>query len=505
VKKLLLFVASIFAFVIFTPTAHAASEFVWTQWTWNAMDDGYFIGCESRRIPTNPWNGQQILPNSNQRYANLQGVNMSCADLSGIDFYGAVVGGVTWNGSNLNGTNWGGSQYNGQSFVCVTAANSNLTSSINWYNKNAGMITSTFAGYGKRAVNYSQGNAASCSVPYVAALPTTTTLAPTTTIATTTTTTVAPTTTTTTVAPTTTTTTVAPTTTTTTVAPTTTTTSTITTIPSTTTTTIAPISPISGITINVTTLTSTEWRMEVCMNASASTIRFEQSAPIQQMVLNDFRGVWRFPPSALSTYYTYNSCALGGTVSSFQGRASEGYAPGQSITLNATFTHMGSNFFATKVITIPTTTTTTTSVPVVQQQAPAAPAQPTKPQAPAVPVLPAKPVAPATPVQPPAVQTPTATLPKAQPPVVQAPAIPLKPKWKYVYKKVLQTVYSNVRTGAICRDGSLSTATHNGACSGHGGVKKLIYLPPKKVYVNKKHKCYFNTKTNQYTSNCVVV
>ena len=240
------------------------------------------------------------------------------------------------------------------------------------------------------------------------------------------------------------------------------------------------------------------------MNASASTIRFEQSAPIQQMVLNDFRGVWRFPPSALSTYYTYNSCALGGTVSGFQGRASEGYAPGQSITLNATFTHMGSNFFATKVITIPTTTTTT-SVSVVQQQAPAAPAQPTKPQAPAVPILPAKPVAPATPVQPPAVQTPTATLPKAQPPVVQAPAIPLKPKWKYVYKKVLQTVYSNVRTGAICRDGSSSTATRNGACSGHGGVKKWIYLPPKKVYVNKKHKCYFNTKTNQYTSNCVLL
>jgi hypothetical protein len=152
-----------------------------------------------------------------------------------------------------------------------------------------------------------------------------------------------------------------------------------------------------------------------------------------------------------------------------------------------------------------TPTTTTTSVPVVQQQAPAAPAQPSKPQTPAAPVLPAKPVAPATPVQPPAVQTPTATLPKAQPPVVQAPAIPLKPKWKYVYKKVLQTVYSNVRTGAICRDGSSSTATRNGACSGHGGVKKFIHLPPKKVYVNKKHKCYFNTKTNQYTSNCVVV
>jgi hypothetical protein len=187
-KKILAFVISIFAFIIFTPNVNAATNFIWTKWTWDAMDDGYFIGCESRRIPTNPWNGQQILPNSNQRYANLQSVNMSCADLSGIDFYGAVVGGVTWNGSNLNGTNWGGSQYNGQSFVCVTAANSNLTSSINWYNKNAGMITSTFAGYGKRAANYSQGNSSACSVPYVdATIVTTTTLTPATTLAPTTT------------------------------------------------------------------------------------------------------------------------------------------------------------------------------------------------------------------------------------------------------------------------------------------------------------------------------
>jgi hypothetical protein len=144
---------------------------------------------------------------------------------------------------------------------------------------------------------------------------------------------------------------------------------------------------------------------------------------------------------------------------------------------------------------VPTTTTTTTIVaPVVQQQAPAAPV------APAQPAKPAAPVAPAIPVQPPAVQAPTATLPK-----VQTPAIPPKPKWKYVYKKVLQTVYSNVRTGAICRSGKISTATRNGACSGRGGVKKWIYLPPKKVYANKKHKCYFNTKTNKYTKNCKLV
>lgn len=28
------------------------------------------------------------------------------------------------------------------------------------------------------------------------------------------------------------------------------------------------------------------------------------------------------------------------------------------------------------------------------------------------------------------------------------------------------------RTGAVCNDGSTSTATGSGACSGHGGVKE---------------------------------
>jgi hypothetical protein len=165
--------------------------------------------------------------------------------------------------------------------------------------------------------------------------------------------------------------------------------------------------------------------------------------------------------------------------------------------------------------TISTTTTTTIAAPVVQQQAPskpiapAAPAQPAKPQAPAAPVkpiVPAAPVLPATPVPAqPQPQTPTATLPKVQSPAVQTPAIPPKLQWKYVTKKVLQTVYSNVRTGAICRSGKISTATRNGACSGHGGVIKWLTLPPKKVYVNKKYKCYLNIKTNQYTTNCVTV
>lgn len=97
------------------------------------------------------------------------------------------------------------------------------------------------------------------------------------------------------------------------------------------------------------------------------------------------------------------------------------------------------------------------------------------------------------------------TVPIVLPKITPSKPVSTKPQWKYVTKKVLQTVYSNVRTGSICRDGSSSTATRNGACSGHGGVKEFIYLPPKKVYVNKKYKCYFNNKTNQYTKNCVVV
>ena len=127
--------------------------------------------------------------------------------------------------------------------------------------------------------------------------------------------------------------------------------------------TTPPTSTISGVTINVTTLTSTEWRMEVCMNASTSTIRFEGSAPIRQLVLNDFSGVRNSGSLPLSMNYTYNSCAAGGNVSSWAGRASEGYAPGQALTLTATFTHMGSNFSATKTITIPPSTATPTPSP----------------------------------------------------------------------------------------------------------------------------------------------
>lgn len=109
------------------------------------------------------------------------------------------------------------------------------------------------------------------------------------------------------------------------------------------------------------------------------------------------------------------------------------------------------------------------------------------------------------PVQPPVVQFPVISAPTATLPNVQAPIVPAKPQWKYVTKKVLQTIYSDVRTGAICRSGKTSTATRNGACSHHGGVAKWLTLPPKKVYVNKKYKCYLNQTTNQYTRNCVAV
>ena len=36
-----------------------------------------------------------------------------------------------------------------------------------------------------------------------------------------------------------------------------------------------------------------------------------------------------------------------------------------------------------------------------------------------------------------------------------------------------------VRTGAVCNDGTTSTATGSGACSHHGGVKYWTYRPCK--------------------------
>jgi hypothetical protein len=160
----------------------------------------------------------------------------------------------------------------------------------------------------------------------------------------------------------------------------------------------------------------------------------------------------------------------------------------------------------TTTTTVPRTTTTTTTTapaPVVQQQAPAQPVQPQAPVKPVKPIVPAAPVLPATPVPAqPQPQAPTATLPKVQPPAVQAPAIPPKSQWKYVTKRILQTIPSNIKTGAICKNGSTANTTHPLTCLKQGGVKKWIYSPSKKIYVNKKHICYLNKSTNKYTKNC---
>lgn len=54
----------------------------------------------------------------------------------------------------------------------------------------------------------------------------------------------------------------------------------------------------------------------------------------------------------------------------------------------------------------------------------------------------------------------------------------------------------SMRTGAVCNDGSISSATGGGACSGHGGVKHWLYgdkpskesksITPKKRFLKSK-------------------
>ena len=99
------------------------------------------------------------------------------------------------------------------------------------------------------------------------------------------------------------------------------------------------------------------------MNASSNTIRFENSAPMRKLTLYDFSGIRIGPSIPLDTNYSYNSCASGGTVSSWAGRASEGYQPGQNVTLTAIFSYLGSDYEAKKSITIPGTTPTPTPTP----------------------------------------------------------------------------------------------------------------------------------------------
>lgn len=105
-----------------------------------------YTGCSQWRIPINPWNGNQILPNSSQRYANLGGVDMSCADLSGIDFYGVVLVNNRFDNSNLSNTNWGGTSYRGIYFLNVDVTGSNLLSHGTWdlsYGKSVYIPTTT--------------------------------------------------------------------------------------------------------------------------------------------------------------------------------------------------------------------------------------------------------------------------------------------------------------------------------------------------------------------------
>ena len=223
-----------------------------------------------------------------------------------------------------------------------------------------------------------------------------------------------------------------------------------------------------------------------------------QSMTHEQKINSGPLYMWPAPTGGCNQLYSYPPATTTTTIPPTTTTSTTTTIPQTTTTVAPTTT-------TTTVPRTTTTTTTTTVAPVVQQQAPAAPAQPSKPQTPAAPVLPAKPVAPATPVQPPAVQTPTATLPKAQPPAVQAPAIPPKLQWAYVNKLVLQTIPSNMKTGAICKNGSTANTNHPLTCLKQGGVKKWIYLPSKKIYVNKKHICYLNKSTNKYTKNCKLV
>jgi len=269
------------------------------------------------------------------------------------------------------------------------------------------------------------------------------------------------------------------------VTPTTTTTSTTTTIPTattttTTTTTVRPTTTTSTTTTIPPTTTTTTIPLTTTTSTTTTTIYNPRITYCQAMITHYINSIpqwnyanWQQANEPLSSY----------TSSALVYPNSYRYP----VPVNG----------CSSLNTIPTTTTTTTTIaaPVVQQQAPSKPIAPAAP----VPAQPAKP------------QTPTATLPNVQEtptatlPNVQAPIVPAKPQWKYVTKKVLQTIYSDVRTGAICRSGKTSTATRNGACSHYGGVAKWLTLPPKKVYVNKKYKCYLNKTTNQYTRNCVAV
>lgn len=494
-----------------------------------------YTGCSQWRIPINPFTGQQILPNSNQRYVNLGGVDMSCADLSGIDFYGVVLVNNRFDNSNLSNTNWGGTSYCGMYFLNVDVTGSNLLSHGTWncsYGKSVYTPTTTtipppttttttpttttippttttvssndyyclkpggiginliwkhsttinfanpiyyttpFPGVVLIALNtwnsksdiekntYNMNEVAVKPIPIGGCSSLNQTLVLPTTTTTTTTTTVSPTTTTTLSLPTTTSTT-------TTVQPITTTlplptTTTTTALPTTTTNTQPTYSNYKSVTSPPSMAPySIRANFPVPSNQTLLQLSMEPGCcGSQKIVCIDDKNrehSWdsvNYPNN--STRY-YDIVGVYDIYTTFSIKCLNFNSAGNS-SWSPWYTYYGK----------------TKPLPIVQQ---------------------------------PVVTTPNiiSPTPNVQRPAVTVPSLSTKPQWKYVTKKVIQTVYSNVRTGSICRDGSSSTATRNGACSGHGGVKQFIYLPPKKVYVNKKYKCYLNNKTNQYTSNCVAV
>jgi hypothetical protein len=484
-KKLLLLFVFCFVFFFFSK-ASASTSVIWQRYTSNALDyiagnnDVFFIGCEKQIIPVDGFSGQSILPNSDWSYRSIGYQNFACADLSGINFTGTVFSNAIFNGSNLNNTIWGGTPYGGLEFVCITAAGSNLTSTLTWHNRSKGMISPNPVGLGKRAANYTRGDAAACSIPYVA--PTTTT---TTTVAPTTTTTVAPiTTTTTTVAPTTTTTVVSTTTTTTTVAPTTTTT--VASIATTTTTTVVtrslnpttttiPYCNVSHITPSVVVdlgyfsnyVKISQWNSHIwnfgCTSVTQQNIRiYDDNKTFDKLVLySDTIYLDKNVSNCWNAYSIWSSGAVSNTA-------------------RACYT--SPNQVSTTTTTSTSTTSTTTTVPAVNRYI-----------------------------------TPTTQYictvycntnpwfndtdsnsnwgweknnkPKNKKPKIETlkpekKPVPISsPKSNTTYSYLIpQEILTNIRTGAICWSGKVSSSTGRGTCSWNGGVKNWLYLTKKVNY-----------------------
>jgi Pentapeptide repeats (8 copies) len=116
-------------FRILVAISVAVSSLVWLG---NPGVAATHTGCATWRTVANPWTGLAITPGSNQRYANLNSLDLSCADLSGVDFYGAVIGGVNWAKSDLRNANFGGTSYCGGNFSGADIDGSNIRSTGSW-------------------------------------------------------------------------------------------------------------------------------------------------------------------------------------------------------------------------------------------------------------------------------------------------------------------------------------------------------------------------------------